>query len=176
MQNVRGACASKRLSWDFLQETVADYEIAARRDRLYAKETAESKAARLAEPSKANGDSAGSRQTMRRRRRNSIDEGSSEDPTRSFRRRNRAAACQCYCESPACTVTRPSPMGSSTRCRADTPRSTNGWRVKDGLFSWDEIPNEIITLNDKKCVYRSHGRSGSTFTLIRSTKEKADLD
>ena len=52
--------------------------------------------------------------------------------------------------------------------------TTNHWDVKNGLFYWDDSPNEIITLNDTKCVYRSRGPNAMTFTLIRSTKEEAD--
>jgi hypothetical protein len=52
--------------------------------------------------------------------------------------------------------------------------TTNRWDVKDGLFYWDGLPHEIITLNDKRCVYRSRDRNPTTFTLIRSTKAEAD--
>jgi len=41
---------------------------------------------------------------------------------------------------------------------------------------WDNEPHSIVTLNDKKFVYREIGREGITFTLIRSTKEKVDPD
>jgi hypothetical protein len=52
--------------------------------------------------------------------------------------------------------------------------TTNHWDVKNGVFYWDGIPNEIISLDDKKCVYRSRDRNPMTFTLIRSTKEEVD--
>ena len=60
-----------------------------------------------------------------------------------------------------------------TCSRGNTP-PTNHWDVKNGLFYWDGSPNEIITLNDTKCVYRSRGPNAMTFTLIRSTKDEAD--
>jgi len=54
--------------------------------------------------------------------------------------------------------------------------TTSRWAVKDGRFYWDSDPHTIVTLNDKKFVYREIGREGITFTLIRSTKEKVDPD
>ena len=54
--------------------------------------------------------------------------------------------------------------------------TTFRWAVKDGRFYWNSDPHTIVTLNDKKFVYREIGREGITFTLIRSTKEKVDLD
>ena len=55
--------------------------------------------------------------------------------------------------------------------------TTFRWAVKDGRFYWDTSPHTIVTLNDKKFVYREQEpRAGgaTTFTLLRSTKEKVD--
>ena len=45
----------------------------------------------------------------------------------------------------------------------------NTWSVKDGKF----CGGEIVTLTDKKFVYRDN-RDGTTYTLIRGTKEQID--
>ena len=55
--------------------------------------------------------------------------------------------------------------------------TTFRWAVKDGRFYWGGSPHTIVTLNDKKFVYREQEpRAGgaTTFTLLRSTKEKVD--
>jgi hypothetical protein len=57
--------------------------------------------------------------------------------------------------------------------------TTNRWDVKNGTFYWDSSPHTIITLNDKKFVYREQEpRSGeaATATLLRSNKERVDPD
>ena len=58
--------------------------------------------------------------------------------------------------------------------------TTMRWAVKDGRFYWDGSPHTIVTLNDKKFVYREqeprNPGGAATFTLLRSTKEKVDPD
>jgi len=52
----------------------------------------------------------------------------------------------------------------------------NTWSVKDGKFYGGEVGdqgNTIVTLTDKKFVYRDN-RDGTTYTLIRGTKEQID--
>ena len=49
--------------------------------------------------------------------------------------------------------------------------TTNRWDVKDGRFYQDGDACEIVTLTDKKFVYRD---SRGTYVLIRSTKGEAD--
>jgi uncharacterized repeat protein (TIGR03803 family) len=53
--------------------------------------------------------------------------------------------------------------------------TTDHWNVKDGKFYWDNLPHTIVTLTDKKFVYREIGGHG-TATLIRGTKEEVDPD
>jgi hypothetical protein len=52
------------------------------------------------------------------------------------------------------------------------------WSVKDGKFYLGGDPNAIVTLTDKKFVYRGIGgySAGISFTLIRDTKEEIDPD
>jgi len=60
-------------------------------------------------------------------------------------------------------------------CPRKYATTTSHWKVKDGKFYWgDNLPHTIVTLNDKKFVYREIGGYGTTFTLIRGTKEKVD--
>jgi hypothetical protein len=59
-------------------------------------------------------------------------------------------------------------------CPRKYATTTNHWAVKDGKFYWDTEPHKIVTLNDKKFVYREIGGRGITFTLIRGTKEEVD--
>jgi hypothetical protein len=47
-------------------------------------------------------------------------------------------------------------------------------KLKTESDFWDNEPHSIVTLNDKKFVYREIGGYGTTFTLIRGTKEKVD--
>jgi hypothetical protein len=58
--------------------------------------------------------------------------------------------------------------------------TTMRWAVTDGRFYWDGSPHTIVTLNDKKFVYREqeprNPGGAATFTLLRSTKEKVDPD
>ena len=64
-------------------------------------------------------------------------------------------------------------------CPRKYATTTFRWRVEDGKFYWDSDPHTIVTLNDKKFVYREQEpRAGgaTTFTLLRSTKEKVDPD
>jgi hypothetical protein len=49
--------------------------------------------------------------------------------------------------------------------------TTNRWDVKGGRFYQDGDACEIVTLTDKKFVYRD---SRGTYVLTRSTKEEAD--
>ena len=52
----------------------------------------------------------------------------------------------------------------------------NTWSVKDGKFYGGEVGdqgNTIVTLTDKKFVYRDN-RDGTTYTMIRRTKEQID--
>jgi hypothetical protein len=58
-------------------------------------------------------------------------------------------------------------------CPRKYATTTNHWKVKDGKFYWDDDPYAIVTLTDKKFVYRG-GRYGNTYDLIRGTKEKVD--
>jgi hypothetical protein len=66
-------------------------------------------------------------------------------------------------------------------CPRKNATTTFRWAVKDGRFYWDSDPHTIVTLNDKKFVYRAQERRAGeattpTFTLLRSTKEKVDPD
>jgi hypothetical protein len=56
-----------------------------------------------------------------------------------------------------------------------TTKST--WSVKDGKFYWGgDQGHTIVTLTDKKFVYREPASSTGTATLIRGTKEELDPD
>ena len=61
-------------------------------------------------------------------------------------------------------------------CPRKYATTTDQWNVKDGKFYWDNLPHTIVTLTDKKFVYREIGGHGTTFTLIRGTKEEVDPD
>ena len=61
-------------------------------------------------------------------------------------------------------------------CPRKYATTTNRWAVKDGRFYWGGGPHTIVTLNDKKFVYRQIGGEGRTATLIRGTKEEVDPD
>jgi len=63
------------------------------------------------------------------------------------------------------------PDGIIYMCPRKYATTTNRWKVKDGKFFWDNEPHSIVTLNDKN---REIGGYGTTFTLIRGTKEKVD--
>ena len=52
--------------------------------------------------------------------------------------------------------------------------TTFRWKVKDGKFYWDSAAHTIVTLNDKKFVYREIGGYRATATMIRGTKEEID--
>jgi len=52
--------------------------------------------------------------------------------------------------------------------------TTNRWKVRNGLFYWDDMPHEILILGDKQFVYRSRDAHPATFKLLRSTREEAD--
>ena len=68
------------------------------------------------------------------------------------------------------------PDGIIYMCPRKDATTTNHWAVKDGKFYWDSAPHTIVALNDKKFVYREIGGHGTSFTLIRGTKEKVDPD
>ncbi len=61
-------------------------------------------------------------------------------------------------------------------CPRSQATTTNHWNVKGGKFYWDNEPHVIVTLNDKKFVYREIGGGRVTFTLTRGTKEEVDPD
>jgi hypothetical protein len=61
-------------------------------------------------------------------------------------------------------------------CPRKDATTTDRWGVKNGIFYWDNLPHTIVTLNDKKFVYREVGGRDTTFTLIRGTKEEVDPD
>jgi hypothetical protein len=61
-------------------------------------------------------------------------------------------------------------------CPRKLATTTNHWAVKDGKFYWDGRPHTIVTLNDKKFVYREPAAPGGTATLLRGTKEEVDPD
>jgi hypothetical protein len=52
--------------------------------------------------------------------------------------------------------------------------TTNTWDVKNGTFYWDSLPNEIISLTEKKFVYREEQGYHATYTLIRITAKEAE--
>jgi len=56
-------------------------------------------------------------------------------------------------------------------CPRSVCTTKSHWSVKDGKF----CGGEIVTLTDKKFVYRDN-RDGTTYTLIRGTKEEVDPD
>ena len=60
-------------------------------------------------------------------------------------------------------------------CPRKYATTTDHWNVKDSKFYWDNLPHTIVTLTDKKFVYREIGGHG-TATLIRGTKEEVDPD
>jgi hypothetical protein len=66
------------------------------------------------------------------------------------------------------------PDGIIYMCPRAYATTTNHWQVKGGKFYWDNEAHTIVTLNDKKFVYRGIGRQGVTFTLIKGTKEEVD--
>jgi hypothetical protein len=68
------------------------------------------------------------------------------------------------------------PDGIIYMCPRKFATTTNRWAVKDGKFYWDGDPHTIVTLNDKKFVYREPAAPGGTATLIRGTKEEVDPD
>ena len=49
-------------------------------------------------------------------------------------------------------------------CPRKYATTTDHWNVKDGKFYWDNQPHSIVTLTDKKFVYREIGGHGTTFT------------
>jgi hypothetical protein len=62
-------------------------------------------------------------------------------------------------------------------CPRKYATTTSHWKVKDGKFYWgDNLPHTIVTLTDKKFVYREPASSTGTATLIRGTKEEIDPD
>jgi hypothetical protein len=61
-------------------------------------------------------------------------------------------------------------------CPRKDATTTNRWAVKDGKFYWDGAPHTIVTLNNSKFVYREIGGHGTSFTLIKGTKEEVDPD
>jgi hypothetical protein len=58
-------------------------------------------------------------------------------------------------------------------CPRKYATTTNRWDVRGGRFYQDGSACEIVTLTDKKFVYRD---SRGTYILTRSTKEEADPD
>ena len=68
------------------------------------------------------------------------------------------------------------PDGIIYMCPRKDATTTAHWAVRDGKFYWGGAAHTIVTLNDKKFVYREIGGYGTTFTLIRGTKEKVDPD
>ena len=64
--------------------------------------------------------------------------------------------------------------GKMYMCPRKDATETNNWDLKDGKFYWNNVPYTIVTLNDTKFVYREIGAHGTTFTLIRGTKEDCD--
>ena len=50
------------------------------------------------------------------------------------------------------------------------------WSVKDGKFYWQGEPYTILTLTEKKFVWREPASGTGTATLIRGTKEELDPD
>lgn len=53
--------------------------------------------------------------------------------------------------------------------------TTNRWDVKGGRFYQDSRSYEIVTLTDKKFVYRDTGKKNAMpFTLIKGAKEEVD--
>lgn len=63
------------------------------------------------------------------------------------------------------------PDGIIYMCPRKFATTTNRWDVRDGRFYQDGGACEIVTLTDKKFVYRD---SRGTYVLTRSTKEEAD--
>ena len=61
-------------------------------------------------------------------------------------------------------------------CPRKDAETTNRWEVKNGKFYWDGEPHTIVTLNNSKFVYREIGGHGTSFTLIKGTKEEVDPD
>ncbi len=60
-------------------------------------------------------------------------------------------------------------------CPRKYATTTSHWKVKDGMFYWgDNVPHTILTLTDKKFVYREIAARGGTATLLRGTKEEID--
>ncbi len=59
-------------------------------------------------------------------------------------------------------------------CPRDISTTTNRWDVKEGRFYLDSDPHEILTLTDKKFVYRSTGSNPFTVTWARLTEKEAE--
>ena len=66
------------------------------------------------------------------------------------------------------------PDGIIYMCPRKYATTTSHWAVKNGKFYWGGAPHSIVTLNNKKFVYREIGGDGITFTLIRGIKEEVD--
>lgn len=59
-------------------------------------------------------------------------------------------------------------------CPRDISTTTNRWEVKGGKFYLDSDPHEIITLTERKFVYRSLGPKPFTVTWARLTENEAE--
>jgi len=59
-------------------------------------------------------------------------------------------------------------------CPRKYATTTSHWTVKNGKFYWGSSPHTIVNLTDSKFVYREVGGYGTTFTLIKGTKEEVD--
>jgi len=60
-------------------------------------------------------------------------------------------------------------------CPRKYATTTSQWKVKDGMFYWGgDQGHTILTLTDKKFVYREPASSTGTATLLRGTKEEVD--
>jgi hypothetical protein len=59
-------------------------------------------------------------------------------------------------------------------CPRKYATTTDHWDVKGGLFYWDSELHKIMTLTNKKFVYREIAGRQLSFTLIRGTKEEVD--
>jgi hypothetical protein len=66
------------------------------------------------------------------------------------------------------------PDGIIYMCPRKYATTTNHWAVKDGKFYWSGAPQTIVTLNNRKFVYREIGGDGRSVTLIKGTKEEVD--
>ena len=60
-------------------------------------------------------------------------------------------------------------------CPTTICTTTNTWDVIDGIFYWDAIPYEIVSLTDKELLFRPVGkRDQGPYMIKRITRKEAE--